>query len=63
MNFGKLRWILNVLVEVAVKYNAYSGHLVLFCLFFSAQQSFLEEWLFLTWYDEGGAVGQNPPWV
>lgn len=47
MNFGKLRRILNVLVEVAIKYNVYSGHLVLLCfvcLFFcSAQQPFLEE--------------------
>lgn len=46
MNFGKLRRILNVLVEVAIKYNVYSGHLVLFCFvcfFCPAQQPFLEE--------------------
>lgn len=33
MNFGKLRRTLNVLVEAAIKYNVYSGHLVLFVLF------------------------------
>lgn len=46
MNFGKLRRTLNVLVEVAIKYNVYSGHLVLFCFVFSVQQPFLEELLF-----------------
>lgn len=61
MNFGKLRRTLNVLVEVAIKYNVYSGHLVLFC--FSVQQPFLEELLFPNLCDEGGAVSQNPPLV
>lgn len=51
VNFGKLRRILNVLMEVAVKY-VYSGRLVLlyFVLFVcvSALQLFLEEHPFLT---------------
>ena len=65
MNFEKLRRTLNVLVEVAIKYNVYSGHLVLFffVLFFSVQQPFLEELLFPNLCDEGGAVSQNPPLV